>query len=128
MDYEVAIDHENKIVCAICRGTLDMTDAMSVVKDVRSRAFELSYAVLYDVTEASPKISFAQAYTFPRDIKNLYTDPKHRYGKAAIVCTPGKDETFWKFLETTARNAGVLVKVFQDKSEATEWLDDDSAH
>jgi len=128
MDYEVSIDHDNKIVCALCKGTIDVTDAMSVTKDVRARAFELGYSVLYDATETFPQISFAQAYTYPRDIKNLYADPKHRYGKAAIVCAPGKDETFWKFLETTARNAGIIVRVFLDKSEAAQWLADDAAH
>lgn len=126
MSFDTIIDHENRIVCGRWQGPLDVSAGASMTREVRKRAFELEYGALYDVTEANPQISLAQAYSFSRDIKSLYEDPKHRMGKAAIVHAPGKDEKFWRFFETTARNAGIIVKLFQDKTEAMAWLSDDS--
>ena len=76
--------------------------------------------MLYDVINVSLGVGIFDAYYYPRDIETLYEDPKHRYGKAAIVYKADKE--FWEFFETTARNAGVNVKLFRKREEAIEWL------
>ena len=120
MEYDIHIDYENRIVLCAARGVLDLESARSMTRDARKKSFELDYGLLYDVTEATLNVKIVDAYSFPRDIKNIYEDNAHRRGKAAIVYKSDKD--FWEFFETTARNAGVIVKLFREKKEAIEWL------
>jgi len=120
MDYRVDIDNENEIVLCTCTGMLDLASAKLMTRDVRKRAFELGYRLLHDVTNVSLGIGIADAYSFPLDMENIYEDFKHRQGKVAIVYK--EDEEFWKFFETTARNAGVSVLVFCETEEAVSWL------
>ena len=70
-------------------------------------------------------IGIFDAYSFSREKDSLYEDISHSFGKAAIVHRADKE--FWEFFETTARNAGVFVKVFCSKEEAIEWLSDEKA-
>ncbi len=122
MNYDVSIDHKSQIVVTTCKGTLDTASATAMVKDVRKQAFDLGYGLLYDMIDVSVAVSFAQAYAFPRDTQNVYHDPKHRFGRAAVLYKPGKDEDFWKFYENTAQNTGGVVRVFNDKDKALKWL------
>lgn len=124
MDYDVDIDNENKAVLCTCRGTLDLASAKSMIRDVRKRAFELDYGLLYDVTNVSLGVKILDAYTFPRDMENIYEDFRHRRGKAAVVYKNDRD--FWEFFETTARNTGVDVMVFRETEEALKWLHGES--
>lgn len=122
MDYDASIDHESRIIVTTCKGTLDIPSAAAMTKDVRKQAYELGYGLLYDMTDVSVAATFAQAYAFPRDVQNAYEDPKHRFGKAAILYKSGKGEDFWKFYENTARNTGGVVRIFLNKVDAIEWL------
>ena len=74
MEYDISIDHENNIVWAQCRGSMDMTEAVPMTEEVRAQALELGYHPIYDMTEASPRISLSKAYAFQRNIKDLYAD------------------------------------------------------
>ena len=120
MDYTVDIDNKNKIVLCACKGRLDLASAKSMTRDARKKAFELGYGLLYDVKDVTLAVGLGAAYSFPRDIANIYEDPMHRFGKAAIVYK--SDEDFWKFFETTAQNAGVKVMLFGARKAAIEWL------
>ena len=120
MDFRIDIDNKNQIVICACEGMLDLASAKLMTRDVRKRAFELGYGLLYDVTNVSLDVGITEAYFFPRDRLNIYEDVAHRRGKVAIVCKFDKD--FWKFFETTARNAGVDVTLFWESKEAIEWL------
>lgn len=119
MNYTVDIDNKNKVVLCTCRGMLDLASAKSMTRDVRKRAYELGYGLVYDVTNVSLEVGITDAYSFPRD-EDIYEDLKHRRGKAAVVYKNDKD--FWEFFETTARNAGVDVLVFSEIEEALKWL------
>jgi len=125
MDYDISIDHKNRIVLCASEGKLNVELATSMARDARKQAFELGYKTLYDVTNASLNIGILGAYHLPRDIKNLYENPKHRSGKAAILYGPDRDKGFWDFFEATARNAGVDVMVFCSEEEAVKWLSND---
>lgn len=92
-----------------------MASAKSMTRDVRKRAYELGYGLVYDVTNVSLEVGITDAYSFPRD-EDIYEDLKHRRGKAAVVYKNDKD--FWKFFETTARNAGVDVLGFSETEKA----------
>jgi|GEM_PF-1532357 len=120
MDYRVDIDNENEIVLCTCTGVLDLASAKSMTRDVRKRAFGLGYQLLHDVTNVSVGIKIADAYSFPLDMENIYEDFKHRQGKVALVYK--EDAEFWKFFETTARNAGVSILVFCEMEAAMNWL------
>ena len=120
MDYDVNIDNKNKVVLCTCRGMLDLSSAKSMTRDVRKRAYELGYGLLYDVANLSLGVGITDAYCFPRDMENIYEEFIHRRGRAAIVYKSDKD--FWKFFKTTARNAGVNVVLFCEIEEALEWL------
>ena len=120
MEYDVKIDARNQVVLCVCKGTLNLASAKAMTRDVRKQSFELGYGLLYDVTNVSLGVGIVDAYSYPRDTAELYEDPRHRYGKAAI--TYKADKEFWEFFETTARNAGVNVKLFRKREEAIEWL------
>ena len=122
MDYNVDIDNKNKVVLCTVRGILDWATAQSMSRDVRKRAFELGYGLLYDVTNLSPGIETFDAYFFPRDTEN-YEDIKHRKVKTAVVYKTDKDS--WKFLETTARNVGMNVVMFCEIEDALKWLSEE---
>ena len=122
MDYDIPIDHKNRIVLCAAKGELTIELATSMSKDARKQAFELGYKTLYDITNASLNIGILDAYLFPRDIDKIYEDLRHRSGKAAILCIPEKDRAFWKFFEDTTRNSGTNVRLFYSKEEAVEWL------
>jgi len=124
MEYDISIDNKNKIALCAAKGELTIELATSMSRDVRKQAFELGYKTLYDITNASLNIGLLDAYLFPRDIDKTYEDPRHRSGKAAILCMPEKDRAFWKFFEDTTRNSGVDVRLFYSKEEAMKWLSD----
>ena len=123
MDYDIDIDNKKKVVLSTCRGMLDLASAKSMTRDVRKRAYELGYRLLYDVSNVSLSVGIIDAYSFPRDMENIYEDLRHRKSKAAIVYKFDKD--FWEFFETTARNAGVNVMLFCEKEKALEWLSEE---
>lgn len=120
MEYDVEIDSGNQVVLCVCKGTLDLASAKSMTKDVRKRASDSDYGLLYDVTNVSLGVGIFDAYFFPRDMENIYEDSTHRYGKAAIIYKADKE--FWEFFETTSRNAGLDVKLFRQREDAIEWL------
>ena len=120
MEYDVEINKKNKVVLCVCKGALDLASAKAMTRDVRKQSFELGYGLLYDVTSVSLGVGIVDAYSYPRDIKGLYEDHTHRSGKAAIIYKADKE--FWEFFETTARNAGVNVRLFRKREEAIEWL------
>jgi len=125
MEYVVDIDGRNQVVLCTCNGTLDLASAKVMTRDVRKQSFELGYELLYDVTNVTLGVGIADAYFYPRDITALYENIKHRVNKAAIIYNTGKE--FWKFFETTARNAGVNVKLFLKREEAIGWLSGEKA-
>ena len=125
MKYDISIEHENKVILCAAEGELTVASAALMVKDVRKQAFELGYNTIYDVTNIFLEVGIIDAYSFPRDIENIYEDPKHRSGKVAILYDPARDRVFWKFLEDTSRNAGANVKVVCSKEEAVNWLSND---
>ena len=120
MEYDVKIDDRNQVVLCVCKGMLELASAKAMTRDVREQSFALGYGLLYDVTNVSLGVGIVDAYSYPRDTADLYEDPRHRYGKAAIIYEGDKE--FWEFFETTARNAGVNVKLFRKREEAIEWL------
>ncbi len=70
MDHEIDIDNKNKVVLCTCKGRLELASAKSMTRDVRKKAFELGYALLYDVKNVTLVVDIADAYSFPRDFAN----------------------------------------------------------
>ena len=120
MDYKLSIDNINKVVIATCEGQINIVSVRPMIRELRQKAYELNYGVMYDVSSATLKAKLFDAYQLPRESEDLYESPAHRRGKVAIVYKAEKD--FWEFLETTALNSGLLVKVFSERGEAFEWL------
>lgn len=120
MEFEIRSDAASRIVTCTARGALDLTDAARMTREARKRSHELGYGLLYDVRAVFVNASLVDAYDFPRRTDELYEMPEHRSGRAAILF--GKDEAFWRFFETTVRNLGLMVNVFQDQEEALRWL------
>ena len=124
MEYDIHVQDENKVVMSVCKGRLDLESAKAMTRDVRKRAFELGYDVLYDMTDVSLGVGISDAYYFSRD-SDIYEDFAHRRGKAAVVYKSDKD--FWEFLELTTRNVGVNVRIFGEMEKALEWLSEEQA-
>jgi len=126
MEYEISIDHENKIVITTCHGILDADSAKVMVKDARKQACDWKYNLLYDMTDLTVAMSFAQVYAFPRQIPSDGFNPRPRSSRAAILALSGRDEDVWKFYENTARSAGSVVQIFDDRDQALNWLSQES--
>lgn len=120
MDHEIILIHEHKVLLCIIKENINVSMATAISRQVRKQAYELDYGILYDVTNVNVGASIADAYSFARDIKNIYQEQIHRLGKAAFLYK--SDKGFWEFYETTASNAGAKIKSFTDKDKALEWL------
>jgi len=122
LDYDISIDHKNKIVVCASGGKLDIETATAIAEDARKQALELGYSTLYDVRDAPISIGILDAYYFLRDTGTVYKNRKHRSVKAAILYGPDKNGRFRKLFEATALNTGLEVMVFYRKNDAVKWL------
>jgi hypothetical protein len=86
-------------------------DVIMIIKEEKPRG------VLNDLRALKGRYeNFADAYFRTRDIpRNTIRIP------SAVVDTP-KDTEYQSFYETTAANAGILIKWFNDIEEARAWL------
>jgi len=91
--------------------TVEVFD-LAVENDIRN--------VLGDHRDLSPDVTTTEIYALPRE---LLTRLERRHLKLALIYrdTAPKEADF-RFFETTARNAGMNVKLFTTPEEGLAWL------
>ena len=121
MDHVVSIDESAEIVICTARGILNVETATSISLPVNAKAYSLGYSVIYDLSQTQLFANILDAYEFPRDRTALFGEAKHIPRKIAIIRPRDQHHDFWEFYETTARNSGLTLKVFDSLDEARKW-------
>ena len=121
MDYHIETDDNAKIVLCTASGTLNIQNAEKISLATNPKAYALNYSVIYDLSQTHLAATIVDAYEFPRNRAALFGAQNEMPKKIAIVYAPGKNIDFWRFYETTATNAGLILKVFDSVTKAREW-------
>ena len=118
MDFEITYDPEMKCVVGKLNGIMDTQTVRIYVKEISAVAKKHNCKkFINDLREAEIKLSITDLYNAPKEVT---TDEFDRTWKRAIVVKERTDSI--SFFETTSRNQGFQVKIFDNIEEALEWL------
>lgn len=120
MEYTYELIDNYKIIKVKVLGELKPKETALMGKNIRLKAKELNYKILFDLTEAENKVSISDAYFWFADHYDKI-DIQLRYIPTAHV-THEKDKSFFSFFETTCYNKNIRVRMFMESKEALEWL------
>jgi hypothetical protein len=120
MEYTFEIINDDKIIKVKVFGELTPKETALMGKNIRIKAKELNYKILFDLTEADNKVSISEAYFWFADHYDEI-DIKLRYIPTAHI-THERDKSFFRFFETTCYNKNIRVRMFMEHKEALEWL------
>jgi hypothetical protein len=120
--YTITLDHEQGLVHVIAQGEFDLESGGELITDARENATEHQYHILCDVRDSRAKVSLADWFFLPRRLA-AYKNTKTRRIKTAILVTPGRQESVYRFFETVAVNLGLRIKIFLDEEDALGWLE-----
>lgn len=120
--FEIQIDDENQLVKIIVVGQILQKDGERIVSQARQNAMQFGYNILYNITQATTKVEFAEWFHLPRNLE-VFKAPTARSVKAAIVVSE-RDPALngYKFYEDVTRNLGFQLKIFYDEADALAWL------
>lgn len=117
----ITVNHELKVVRAFYKGELNAETTNNLVLEARTKAHELGYNLLYDLRYATIKGTFSEMYFFAREHESLKSEEAKKIKSANII--PNIDELEdWQFFETTANNAGLTWRAFNNEDDALAWL------
>lgn len=120
--FEISFDHNKKIVRATVCGVMNQDDGEHIISTARKTAAEHKYNILYDITQATTKVGFANWYNLPRKLEVFKDAAAHKI-KVAILASPDDEAVKdYKFYELVAGNLKLKIKVFFDEDAATDWL------
>ncbi|MDP4239445.1 MAG: STAS/SEC14 domain-containing protein [Bacteroidota bacterium] len=120
MEYTYEIVNDDRIIKVKASGEITPKEAAIMGKNIRIKAKELSYKILFDLRQAENKVSISEAYFWFADHYDKI-DIKLRYIPTAHV-THEEDKSFFKFFETTCFNKCIKVRMFMEQEEALNWL------
>jgi hypothetical protein len=120
MNYTFENDDYNKIVIVKVTGDLIIDEAVSMDIKMRTEAKILNYKIIFDFTNSNNMMSFSDVYYwFTKYYENI--DNKFKYIPTAHI-TNEKNEDFFRFIETSWSNIGIIVKMFKSEKMAINWL------
>lgn len=100
--------------------TMETKDIYKLGREVREKAYEKGYKLVFDFTDCSNSILAAEAcYWFPY----YYEVDEQNFKKiaTALIKKP-KDADYYKETEFRFRKNNLQVKIFSEKQPAIEWL------
>lgn len=119
--YQVSLIEDKQYVLAVLTGKHDRHSIGEVVGVVRKLSLdEGALHALYDLSKSIVTLQVGNAYFFPRQMQNDYLHLPTN--KIAVITSPSRDQQFWKFYETTAKNAGLDLRTFCSYEEAESWI------
>ena len=119
-NYNILLDDSLKLVRILAKGKLTKTLGKQIITEARNLAATANYGIFCDVRNASVSASLADWFFLPRELEVLRTETT-RFIKVAILISQD-DIEIYKFYENVASNAGLLLKIFLDETEALVWL------
>lgn len=120
LEHQIELDETTGIVICTARGTLNVKSAQ-MISVANVTAYELGYSVIYDLSQTRLSATIVEAYQFPRNRAALFGEPNRIPKSIAIVYPDSQRLEFWSFYETTSRNSGLNLKVFDSLSRARNW-------
>lgn len=113
------VDSQRQLVITRYAGDLNLTLGVELVARARELACHHRYHLLYDLSGASLSAPlrdiYEQAWRHP-----AFSHPvSHQLCSALVV---GRNPGLWRFVETTAHNAGIPSRLFLNELEALSWL------
>ena len=119
MEYSYVIN--NKIIIVIVVGILIAEEVALMGIKIRIKALNLNCKIIFDFTNAKNQMTIANAYYWFLDYYDN-VDMKFRYIQTAHLSNE-QNEAFFKFVETTCNNKGILIRMFKEKKEALLWFE-----
>jgi len=121
MRYSYVLNHGIKIIIVKVIGDLHTNDVAKMDKEIRIKAKELNYKIIFDFRETKNYISISDAYNwFSNNYKNSFFNLCFI---PVVKISNEKDKSFFQFFETTMINRGVNVKMCADEISAYHWLE-----
>ena len=120
--FTVVVDNERHIVRVTHKGDLDISMAKTMVSEARTKAYNLGYNLLYDFRKSFIKVSTIEMYCLPRE-HDLLNIPEAKNIKSANIIPLKDKKVDWRFYETTAINAGLNLRAFNNEQDALNWLE-----
>jgi len=120
MDHSYSINDISKTIIVIIVGEVNAVDFAKLDVEICMIAFNLSYKIIFDFSQATVTIGMGEAYfwftTHLDKINSLF-----RKIPTAHIAND-KNERFFHFVETTWTNHGIKTKMFRDLESAVTWL------
>lgn len=119
MEYSYVIN--NRIIYVIVAGILIAEEVALMGKEIRLKALNLNCKIIFDFTNTKNQITITESYFL---FSNYYdnVDRRLRYIPTAHI-TNNENEDFFKFVETTSYNNGILIKMFKKREEVVKWFE-----
>jgi hypothetical protein len=121
MEYTYEINVIVKIIIVRVFGDLYSLEVAIMDKEIRTKAKELNYKIIFDFRETHNYISILDAYLW---YKNNYSNSFFNLSCISVAkITNESDMSFFQFFETTLNNYGVNIKMCTDEISAYKWLE-----
>ncbi len=121
-DIEFKKIEEREVLEAKISGELTLEASKEISSRTRIKAKELDYSLLKDLTEAEQKVTLTDAYNFFNPTENKQLKPGLKTIVTAVLVENAK-EKIWDFWELVSQNNGLISRVFDNKSEAMNWIE-----
>lgn len=122
MKHDFHIDEERKLICCCLEGELEIEESIELSRNLRKKAAELGFNVLYDARKLQEPKSIMPVHDFTKKLSIILDTTIHRIVRIGFLYTPGNHDDYWQFYEDAAVNRGLMIKIFVDKEEAIRWL------
>ncbi len=120
MEYTYEIINNYKIIKVEVLGDLIIKESESLGKRIRRKAKRMDYAILFDLTHIRNRIAANEAYLWYANRRDIL-DINFRYIPVAYLINKNQEPLFGPF-KIFCLNNGVLLRIFDEKEKAFEWL------
>ena len=121
-DIEFEKIEEREILEAKVSGELTLESSKEISSKTRTKAKELDYGLLKDLSEVEQNVTLIDAYNFFSPSENKQLKPALKNVVTAVL-VKDEEEKIWEFWELVSENNGLLSKVFDERSEALQWIE-----
>lgn len=122
MKHDSQIDNKTRLIYCTLEGEFDIEESVRLSKDLREKAVELDFNVLYDARNLQEPKSITPVHDFTAKLSSVIDSTAHRKVKVAFLYAPGNYDNFWQFYEESSVARGLVIKIFTDKEAALNWL------
>ena len=121
--FDIEITVKDDFLLISVRGNYSLSNANNLFKLAIDNSLSHNKSkILIDITDITGSIPFFNRFLFSEVLWNYIR--KHALGKVNRIAVVGKEPIVdkEKFGEIVAKNRGVNVRVFTDRSKASNWI------